>query len=236
MLIPLWGYASSFLLSCLSLMHVAIWGQARNSADAGRSALGGAPSTGMQVAGNRSSSGAQSKAAIDVRDHCVGCTGSAASDSGRNSAASAGVHVMIPQACVMRLSTNRTYALTFEFKQGEQLKPDNGVTLTLAGNIVAGRQQIFANALPPAAVRSVTFIAVGTPSCGEVCTVNPAKVTTLQEPLSDEEVVARVLAGETGMFEIVMRRHNQRLYRVARALLRNDGEAEDVMQDAYVRA
>jgi RNA polymerase sigma-70 factor (ECF subfamily) len=66
--------------------------------------------------------------------------------------------------------------------------------------------------------------------------VNPAEVATLQEPLSDEEVVAQVLAGETAMFEIVMRRHNQRLYRVARAILRNDGEAEDVMQDAYVRA
>lgn len=57
-----------------------------------------------------------------------------------------------------------------------------------------------------------------------------------QEPLSDDEVVARVLAGETSLFEIVMRRYNQRLYRVARAILRNDGEAEDVMQDAYVRA
>src|SRR5438876_9767653 len=66
--------------------------------------------------------------------------------------------------------------------------------------------------------------------------VSPAEVATSQEPLSDEEVVARVLAGETGMFEIVMRRHNQRLYRVARAILRNDDEAEDVMQDAYVRA
>ena len=57
-----------------------------------------------------------------------------------------------------------------------------------------------------------------------------------QDPLSDDEVVARVLAGETSIFEIVMRRYNQRLYRVARAILRNDGEAEDVMQDAYVRA
>jgi RNA polymerase sigma-70 factor, ECF subfamily len=66
--------------------------------------------------------------------------------------------------------------------------------------------------------------------------VNPAEVATSQEPLSDEEVVARVLTGETSMFEIVMRRHNQRLYRIARAILRNDGEAEDVMQDAYVRA
>jgi len=66
--------------------------------------------------------------------------------------------------------------------------------------------------------------------------VIPADAATSQEPLSDEEVVARVLAGETGMFEVVMRRHNQRLYRVARAILRNDDEAEDVMQDAYVRA
>jgi DNA-directed RNA polymerase specialized sigma24 family protein len=39
------------------------------------------------------------------------------------------------------------------------------------------------------------------------------------------------------MFEIVMRRHNQRLYRVARAILHNDGEAEDVMQNAsFARA
>jgi len=66
--------------------------------------------------------------------------------------------------------------------------------------------------------------------------VGPAEVATSQEPLSDEEVVTRVLAGEIAMFEIVMRRHNQRLYRVARSILRNDGEAEDVMQDAYVRA
>jgi RNA polymerase sigma-70 factor (ECF subfamily) len=66
--------------------------------------------------------------------------------------------------------------------------------------------------------------------------VSPAEVATSQEPLSDEEVVARVLAGETGTFEIIMRRYNQRLYRVARAILRNDSEAEDVMQDAYVRA
>jgi RNA polymerase sigma-70 factor (ECF subfamily) len=54
--------------------------------------------------------------------------------------------------------------------------------------------------------------------------------------LSDEDIVARVLAGETALFEIVMRRYNQRLYRVARAILHNDSEAEDVMQDAYVRA
>ncbi len=56
------------------------------------------------------------------------------------------------------------------------------------------------------------------------------------ENWTDEEVVTRVLAGETALFEIIMRRHNQRLYRAARAILRDDAEAEDVMQDAYVRA
>jgi len=54
--------------------------------------------------------------------------------------------------------------------------------------------------------------------------------------LSDEEVVERVLAGDTALYEVVMRRYNTRLYRVTRAILKNDGEAEDVMQDAYVRA
>ncbi|MGO9272999.1 MAG: RNA polymerase sigma factor [Terriglobia bacterium] len=52
----------------------------------------------------------------------------------------------------------------------------------------------------------------------------------------DEEVVARVLQGETALFEIIMRRYNQRLYRVTLSILRDDAEAEDVMQDAYVRA
>ena len=66
-------------------------------------------------------------------------------------------------------------------------------------------------------------------------TSRPLVCPTLPE-LQDDEVVRRVLAGETALFEILMRRYNQRLYRVSRAILREDGEAEDVMQDAYVRA
>jgi RNA polymerase sigma-70 factor (ECF subfamily) len=68
--------------------------------------------------------------------------------------------------------------------------------------------------------------------------MNPTALdlTTSTEALSDEEVVHRVLEGETPLFELIMRRYNQRLYRVARAILRDDAEAEDVMQDAYVRA
>ena len=56
------------------------------------------------------------------------------------------------------------------------------------------------------------------------------------QALSDVEVVRRVRDGETALFEILMRRYNQRLYRVARAILKDDGEAEDVMQQAYVNA
>jgi RNA polymerase sigma-70 factor (ECF subfamily) len=54
--------------------------------------------------------------------------------------------------------------------------------------------------------------------------------------LPDEEVVARVRAGESALFEVLMRRYNQRVYRVARSILGSDTEAEDVMQEAYVRA
>jgi len=56
------------------------------------------------------------------------------------------------------------------------------------------------------------------------------------QQLTDEQVVERVLAGDTSLFEVIMRRYNQRLYRAARAITRSDSEAEDVLQDAYVRA
>ena len=53
---------------------------------------------------------------------------------------------------------------------------------------------------------------------------------------TDEEIVERVKAGETALYEILMRRYNQRLYRVTVSIVRDAAEAEDVMQDAYVRA
>lgn len=57
-----------------------------------------------------------------------------------------------------------------------------------------------------------------------------------RERWTDEEIVERVKCGETALYEILMRRYNQRIYRVVRSILREDGEAEDVMQDAYVSA
>lgn len=53
---------------------------------------------------------------------------------------------------------------------------------------------------------------------------------------SDVDVIQRVLAGDTASFELIMRRYNRRLFRIARSVLRNDADAEDVVQDAYIRA
>jgi RNA polymerase sigma-70 factor, ECF subfamily len=54
--------------------------------------------------------------------------------------------------------------------------------------------------------------------------------------MDDEEIVRRVLAGEGALFERIMRRYNQRLFRVVRSILGNDTEAEEVVQQAYVNA
>lgn len=56
------------------------------------------------------------------------------------------------------------------------------------------------------------------------------------ELASDEEIVARIVRGETLLFELLMRRHNQRVYRTIRAILGTDDEAEDVMQQTYLNA
>ena len=66
--------------------------------------------------------------------------------------------------------------------------------------------------------------------------MNARKLMEVVGPLDDAELVRRIRAGEPALFELVMRRYNQRLFRVLRALLRDDAEAEDVLQEAYVRA
>lgn len=52
----------------------------------------------------------------------------------------------------------------------------------------------------------------------------------------DLELVGRILAGDRSAFAALMRLHNRRLYRLARATLRNPAEAEDALQEAYLRA
>jgi RNA polymerase sigma-70 factor (ECF subfamily) len=58
----------------------------------------------------------------------------------------------------------------------------------------------------------------------------------LTDFLPDSQLIRRVLAGETPCFEILVHRHSQRVYRAARAILRDDEEAADVAQETFVRA
>jgi RNA polymerase sigma-70 factor (ECF subfamily) len=60
--------------------------------------------------------------------------------------------------------------------------------------------------------------------------------TSCSQPISDEEVLKRVQAGETHLYEIITRRYNQRLHRTTRKILRTDAEVEDVVQEAHILA
>ncbi|HEY2358872.1 MAG TPA: RNA polymerase sigma factor [Phenylobacterium sp.] len=54
--------------------------------------------------------------------------------------------------------------------------------------------------------------------------------------LAEPDLVARARAGDRDAFRAIMTRCNQRLFRIARAIVRDEAEAEDVLQEAYVRA
>ena len=54
--------------------------------------------------------------------------------------------------------------------------------------------------------------------------------------LDDDGLLHRIRAGDRDAFTLLMRRYNRRLYRVARSVLRDDAEAEDALQDAYLQA
>lgn len=54
--------------------------------------------------------------------------------------------------------------------------------------------------------------------------------------IPDNEIIARVLQGEKDMYAVIVRRYNQRLYRVAMSMVNDDGEVEDIIQTAYIKA
>lgn len=56
------------------------------------------------------------------------------------------------------------------------------------------------------------------------------------ELAADAQLAARAAAGEDSAFETIMRRHNRLLFRTARSILHSDAEAEDALQEAYLRA
>jgi RNA polymerase sigma-70 factor (ECF subfamily) len=69
-----------------------------------------------------------------------------------------------------------------------------------------------------------------------VPSVSALEALPSSDPGTDDELVRRISAGESELYAVLMRRYNQRLYRIARGILGNDDEAEDVVQHAYVTA
>jgi RNA polymerase sigma-70 factor (ECF subfamily) len=59
---------------------------------------------------------------------------------------------------------------------------------------------------------------------------------TIPEGIGDVELAARIADGDGAAFELMMRRHNRRLYRIARSVLRDSADAEDTLQEAYLAA
>lgn len=54
--------------------------------------------------------------------------------------------------------------------------------------------------------------------------------------LPDTTIINKIIAGEKELFELIVRRYNQRLYRTGMAILGSDAEVEDMMQNAYINA
>jgi RNA polymerase sigma-70 factor (ECF subfamily) len=59
---------------------------------------------------------------------------------------------------------------------------------------------------------------------------------SVPEGVGDAELAARVAAGDGAAFELLMRRHNRRLYRIALSVLRDAADAEDALQESYLAA
>lgn len=56
------------------------------------------------------------------------------------------------------------------------------------------------------------------------------------DQIPDIVILERIIAGEKKLFELIMRRYNQRLYRIGMSILNSDDETEDAMQTAYISA
>jgi RNA polymerase sigma-70 factor (ECF subfamily) len=64
----------------------------------------------------------------------------------------------------------------------------------------------------------------------------PSDLDQTASSLNDNEIVERILAGDTNLYQFLVRRYNRRLYRITWSIVQNEQEAEDVTQEAYVRA
>ena len=66
--------------------------------------------------------------------------------------------------------------------------------------------------------------------------MNPSTIRAVDDKTPDNELVKLIAAHDHDAFRVLMKRHNQMLYRAARSILKNEAEAEDAVQEAYLQA
>jgi RNA polymerase sigma-70 factor (ECF subfamily) len=93
----------------------------------------------------------------------------------------------------------------------------------------ATKPKYFGNLFPSAASNPNTLLLVDIMRQAQIPQIAPVES-------GDTELVRRALARDETAVRAIMQANNRRLYRLARGILRNDSEAEDVVQEAYVRA
>ena len=60
--------------------------------------------------------------------------------------------------------------------------------------------------------------------------------TLAADSIADTELIGRILGGEKDLYAVIVRRYNQRLYKVGMSIIKDDAEVEDVMQVTYIKA
>jgi RNA polymerase sigma-70 factor, ECF subfamily len=90
--------------------------------------------------------------------------------------------------------------------------------------------------MPRSSLVSLVNARPGFPSPQSRSNLGPPAASNGAKKDTDEELIDQVRAGDVGNFAVLVQRHNQRIYRVARAILRDDAEAEDTVQQVHLAA
>ncbi|WP_223826541.1 RNA polymerase sigma factor [Flagellimonas sp. S3867] len=78
---------------------------------------------------------------------------------------------------------------------------------------------------------------IKTASKGKAGAMEPIQISNFKHhKLPESEIIKRILSGERELYEILLRRNNQKLFRVIRSYIKDESEVEDIMQNTYLKA
>lgn len=66
--------------------------------------------------------------------------------------------------------------------------------------------------------------------------IQPYQSNDLINPVEEDEIIRRIINGEKDLYTLIIRKYNQRLYRIALSIINRESEVQDIMQAAYIKA